>query len=265
MITKENDRTQTAVSSSFERQTQTSQPPAEAAAEQPRAFEQPSLPLRDPLHFTSLVVAGSTMAAMFGLGALVLSILGLSSVAMIYVSPAAAIVLGCGFLMLAGVGSSWARMFGFAERPVARDRTAFFGGAAAVTIAGIAAVVLGILSLMFLAGPRFGAAAVIVLGLGLLGHSAVMWQVSRFTYHGTETRRPHGLLAINALTLAPVRDFILGLGSVILGILAVLNTAPAVLGCVALLAMGTGLTITASTLCGATLYSLEGACSKSKG
>ena len=59
-----------------------------------------------------------------------------------------------------------------------------------------------------------------------------------------------------------MRDFLLGLGGAILGILAILNIAPVVLGLVALLAMGGAVTLTASTICGATLATLKGAGSK---
>ncbi len=61
----------------------------------------------------------------------------------------------------------------------------------------------------------------------------------------------------------PVRDFFIGLGGVILGVLAMMNVAPAILEFVAFLAIGGALTATASTICGATLATLKGVCSKS--
>jgi uncharacterized membrane protein HdeD (DUF308 family) len=71
-------------------------------------------------------------------------------------------------------------------------------------------------------------------------------------------------LAINALTVAPLRDFFVGLVSVILGVVALFNIAPAALGFVALLAMGVATVGTTSTICSATLATLEGHCSKSR-
>ena len=95
MVTTEGDRLHTSATSPFERQTQTPAAPssAEAAAEQQRGLEQTSIPLRDPLHNTSRVVAGTTIVSMFGLGALVLAILGLSGVAATHILSAAGIVL----------------------------------------------------------------------------------------------------------------------------------------------------------------------------
>ena len=76
-------------------------------------------------------------------------------------------------------------MFRFAEHETSRDRIVFFSGVAAALIAGLAAVVLGILNFAFLGDVRFGAVAVIVLGLGLLWHSGVMRRVSQFTHDVT--------------------------------------------------------------------------------
>jgi hypothetical protein len=80
-----------------------------------------------------------------------------------------------------------------------------------------------------------------------------------------EGRQLRGPAAINALTVAPLRDFLVGLTSVILGVLAIFSVAPAALGFVALLAMGVAMVATTSTVCSATLATLEGACRKSPG
>ena len=54
----------------------------------------------------------------------------------------------------------------------------------------------------------------------------------------------------------------MGLGGVILGILAMMNVAPLVLGLIAVLTISGAMTFTASTVCGATLATLKGACVK---
>ncbi|MGO8751708.1 MAG: hypothetical protein ACLQNE_37680 [Thermoguttaceae bacterium] len=214
----------------------------------------------------SLAVAGASIGSLWGLSALVLAILGLSGVLPIYMAPAACIGLGLAFLMLGAVGDTWARMFRFAEQESSRERIGFYSGVTATWIAGLAAVLLGILNFVFLGDPRFTAVAVIALGLGLLWHSGVTRRVSRFThditYRGIEEHRPVGPFAVNALSGAPVRDILIGLGGVILGTLAIMNIAPVTLGFVALLTMGGALTFTASTVCGAALITLKKACSK---
>jgi hypothetical protein len=205
---------------------------------------------------------------MWGLSASVLAILGLSGVAPTYTLPTAGIVVGLAFLTLGAIGVAWARMFRFAEHAASRDRIVFFSGVAAVLIAGLAAVVLSILNFMVLGDSRFVAIAVILLGLGLLWHSGVMRHVSRFTsditFDGVERSLPSGPFAINALSLAPVRDFLVGMAGVILGVLAMMNIAPVILGFVALLTMGASLTFTASTICSASLATAQTACSRAK-
>ncbi len=204
MVTLESNRGQTATAApSFERQTQAVPPSPEAPAQQPQAEERGTRLVYDPFWSMSLVVGGTTIGSMWGLGAFVLAILGLSGVTPVYMLPVAGIVLGLAFLILAGIGRVWASMFPFAEDETPRDRSVFSSGSLAVLVAGLAGIVLGIVNLVYFTGARFGAVAVIVLGLGLLWHSGVMRRVSRFPYHGVEGWRLRGPLAINALTLAP--------------------------------------------------------------
>ncbi len=100
--------------------------------------------------------------------------------------------------MLGTVNIAWARMFRFPEYETSRDRIVFFSGVAAVLIAGLGTVIPNILN--YLGDLRFVAAAVILLGLGLLWHSGVMRRVSHLTYyvtyHGLEGPRPSGSLSI---------------------------------------------------------------------
>lgn len=229
------------------------------------AEERASIIIRDPFWFTSLVVSGATAASLLGIGTLVLSIFGLSGVLATHLAPVAGIVAGAAFLTLAGVDAAWGRMFRFLEHEkheTRRDRIAVSSSTGAVLLAGIATIILGILNLVFLANPRFMGIAVLAMGIGLLWHSGLMRQVRRFTnyvtYHGVEERRPGGPMAINALSLAPVRDLLLGVGSAVLGILAIVGVASVALELVALLVLGGALTLTVSTICGATLTTLKG-------
>jgi hypothetical protein len=265
MVTSESNRTQASVTSPFARQTQSGPLPAEAVAERPaveqKAEEKEVFPVRYPIRFTSLVAAGATIGSLWGLSVSLLAILGLSGVAVAYMSPVAGIALGSSFLVLAGVDLAWAGMFRIAGIEKPRERVVFTGGVAAVLIAGCIGIITGILNLMSLTGTWLGAVAVIFLGLGLLWHSGVMRRISDVTHRNVGVVHANGPLAINALSLAPVRDFLVGFGCAILGLLALLGVVPTVLTCVALLAMGGALAFTTSTICGATLANLEDTCS----
>ncbi len=262
-IVEDNKRGQVGGTTAYESETRGFTPPVEPVAGLSPVQGASALSPREPLTFLSLIVTGATIGSMLGLTASILAILGLSSVAMLHLLAVAGILAGSALLMLGTVNIAWARMFGFAEPKASWDRGLLFDGVTVVLIAGIVAIVFSLLNLMFLTAVRFSAAAIIVLGLGLLWHSRIMGRVSRFTHENLEGRPLSGPVAINALSLAIVRDFVLGLTGVVLGILAMLSVAPIALGLVTLLVLGVAVTLTVSTICGATLATLRGACSKS--
>ena len=267
MVTLESNRGQSSTALPFKHQTQAVKPAAEAVTEQPQAEQHTPVPLHEPLWFMSLVVSGATIGSMWGLAAVILAILGLSGVQPTYTLPVAGIVLGLAFLAWAESAPRGPRMFRIAEHENSRDRIVFFSGVTAASIAGLVAIVLGLMNLVFLGDVRFGGVSVIAMGLGLLWHSGAMRRVSQFahdvTYRGLGGRLPSGPFAMNALSLAPLRDVLVGLGGVILGVLAMMHIAPVTLEFVALLAMGAALTATASTICGAAMSTLKGICEKS--
>jgi hypothetical protein len=260
---EENKRGQMGGTTSYERETQPFPSSVQPVTEQTPVQETPALSAREPLSSLTLIVTGATIGSIAGLSSLVLGIVGLSSVLPMHMLGVSGIVLGAAFLMLGIVDIVWARMFRFTEPNESWSRGLLFTDATVLLIAGIVAIVFSGLNLMFLTAERFSAAAIIVMGLGLLWHSRTMRRVSRFTHDSLEGRRLSGPVAINALSLATVRDFVLGLTGVILGILAIFSVAPITLGLVMQLVFGVALTLTVSTICGATLATLRAACSKS--
>jgi hypothetical protein len=259
---EENKRGQMPGSTSYGRETQTIPPSVEPVTE-PGVIQERVLSPHEPLLFLSLVVTGATLGATLGLSTLVLTILGLSGVLTAIMLPVSGITLGAAFLMLGAVDIAWNRMFRFDESETSWQRTVLSSGVAVILTAGIVAIVLSVVNLTVLTAVRFTAVAIIVLGLALLWHSRIMRRVSNFTHENLEGRRLSGPVAINSLSLAPVRDFVLGITGVILGILAMFNVAPTALGLVTLLLLGGALTLTSSTICGATLATLSSACCKS--
>ncbi len=257
MVTAEGNRKQATTESQFERQTQVFQESAESVAKRIKSEAEATTPLSDPFWSMSLVATEATIGSIWGLGAVVLAILGLSGVAVSYLMPITGIVLGAAFLMLGIIGIAWARMFRFSERETFGNRVVFSSGNAATLFAGLAAVILGILGLVYSAGASFSSVIVIVLGASLFWHGGLMLCLRRFFYRHAEERPPVRILTRNALFVAPIRDFVIGFGSVVLGILALLNILPVVLAFVALLAMGAAATLATSTVCGTTLAILK--------
>jgi hypothetical protein len=260
MVTLENNRTQSSVADPFDRP-KSSESQAEAGAEDVRSEPYELITLRRSIWSVSDVVARATMASMFGLSAVALTILGLTGILAQTMLPVAGIVLAAAFAALATVDVAWGRMFGFLNRATSWERMMCLSGLAAAASAAIAAMVLCVLNLVFPADLRLSAVAIILLGGGLLWHSGIMRAVSRLShevsYRGHLLHRPGGPLGLNALSLAPVRDSVVGLVAMTLGVLAIFYVAPMILGFIAMLAVGAALTFSASTVCGASLATLE--------
>ena len=263
MITNvENSRTQASGPTDYDRPRSAAEVATGRVGTEPREW----ISIRHPLWSMSQIVARATVASMFGVGAVVLAILGLLSIASPYMLAVAGIVLASAFLAFATIDIAWGRMFGFLAHDTVRDRTVYFSGLAAMLAAGVAGLVLSILYLVFPADLRFAAVAAIALGGGLFWHSGIMREISRLThdvaYHAVAGPRPSGPFSLNLLSIAPVRDALVGLAGVVLGILALLYFAPTILTLVAFLAIGAALTFSAATMCGASMVALREVCAK---
>ncbi|HEY6403899.1 MAG TPA: hypothetical protein VI479_20930, partial [Blastocatellia bacterium] len=113
-------------------------------------------------------VGGSSIVeSIGGIGALVLSILGLIGFLPIMMASVAAIAAG-GALLIGGgtLASQYTRIFSGARPRL--SHSIIGGGMAMESLAGFAAIVLGLLSLMGILPDILLAAAVIVLGCALL-------------------------------------------------------------------------------------------------
>ena len=262
MITVEYGRTQSADP------TMTDRPrgPAEAGPGQARIGPREWISVRHPLWSMSRIVARATVASLLGLGAFVLAVIGLSDVAPLHMLAAGGILLAAGFFALSAIDEAWGRMFGFPQHATMQDRTVYFGGMTAALGTGLAALVLSILFMVFPAAIWLAAVTMLVLGAGLLCHSGIMQQVSGLTHdvavHGAEGPRANEPFPFGLLSLAAIRDAVIGAGSIVLGILALLFIAPGILMFVSMLAIGLALTFSASTMCAASLVTLRDVCAK---
>ncbi|MFZ1932593.1 MAG: hypothetical protein WCB27_17015 [Thermoguttaceae bacterium] len=255
---EENKRGQVS-GTTYERETQPFQPATESVTEQyaPQATTLPAG--REHLLPLSLIVSDATVGVIGGIATLILTIIGLSGLVPAYLLGVSCIVVGATFLMLAASGITWARMFRFGQRQETWNQILLRMGVFAAIAAGFAGITLGILNLVFPALVSLTAISVIALGAGLIWHSTVMANVGRFTRDSVAEHR--GSFGGTALSLAPVREFLVGTGAVVLGILALLGIVPVTLTLVGLLMLGAALIFSHLTVCGATLATLKG-CSK---
>jgi hypothetical protein len=187
---------------------------------------------------------------------LVLSILGLIGFLPLTMASLASIAAG-GALLIGGgtLASQYTRIFSGARPRL--SHSIIGGGMAMESLAGFAAIVLGLLSLLGIHSEVLLAAAVIVLGCALLLASGA---ISRLTM--LPIREPFGTaeqsrqveheryLARDALYAASGSEALIGAGAIVLGILSLSGIAPMALILVALLAVGASILLAGSSVAG---------------
>ena len=184
--------------------------------------------------------AGSLVGALGAAGAVVLSILGLVGVLPFTMVTVATIVLGAAMLLEGGAIA--ARYGRFVRRTALPGEVVQMpdvaGGMSAESLAGLAGVTLGILSLLNIYPGILEPVAVIVLGAGLLFASSAVSRVMR----------DNAPASIGG-------EVLFGIGAVVLGILALLGFDPLLLVLVGLLAVGFAAMLSGSAI-GARMFGL---------
>jgi len=194
--------------------------------------------------------AGSLTESLAGIAVVALAIIALTGVIPFLLVAISVIVAG-GALMLQG-----GTIAGLYAQSVSRPRGEFAereyagGGLGAEFIAGATGIVLGILALIGMVPMVLVAVAVICFGTALLisaGATAGAANLVAFD----ETRA--GRLAAESVRAAGGSQAFVGLGAVVLGILALIGVEPLLLGIIGMLAVGVSIMMTGSALSGRTL------------
>ena len=191
---------------------------------------------------------GYNTEALAGAAAAVLAIIGLAGVVPVLMVSIAGIVLGASLLLEGGLLMS----------EYSRAVSAPGEGAPAVgvsmnpqTMAAIAVVVLGILSLLRLEPTILMPIAAIVLGAGFMLGAGVTANFNEaridLATEGNETARR---IAHDASTATTGSQVLVGLAAVVLGIVAVVGFIPTILTLVAWLTIGSAILLSSSSTSG---------------
>lgn len=183
-----------------------------------------------PLHryLPETLAGGSVTEGIGALGTIVLAILGLAGIFTNIVASVATIVIGAVFLadsMLARSAENTLNAQGI--------RSGMGSGMTASFFAGIAGIVLGILSFFHPAPAVFVAVAVLVFGGALLLSGGTLARLSWLLSNPQGTSNEAWASTGNG-------SVFMGLAVTVLGILAVIGLAPMTLALVGLLCLGTG-------------------------
>jgi hypothetical protein len=183
------------------------------------------------------VGAGSMAEALGGAGAVVLGILGLVHIVPRTMASIATIVVGCALVFeAASIASrhSHLRVLAAGEGGAGAS---IGGGISAEMAGGLAGIVLGALGVAGFATRFVVPAAVIVFGVALLVGATQTARLERF--HLSRIPATISSRAVQAgLGAASGASVLVGLGALVLGILALLQISTIVLSLIALLAVG---------------------------
>jgi len=186
------------------------------------------------------VVAGSSITeALCGAATVVLAIVGLASTTLPPgdVASVATIVFGVALMALgAAIAARYSRLLR-ETAPYGWDaRTELGSGMGAELVGGAAGIVLGILGLIGLGTPTLIPIAVIIFGGALLLGSGAAAEVSSLSAPTTHEQFAH--IARQASVAASGAQVLVGLGAIVLGILALVGITPVASTLVALLVLG---------------------------
>lgn len=190
--------------------------------------------------------AGRGMVATFGGIALIV----LTIVALAHINPGllgAVALIVAGILLLfrgAALSSQFAKVLG-----TAGVNTGGSGGSVGL-LAGIAAIVLGILAAIGLAPDTLVAVGIIVAGAAFITSASLANRMAAFRINASDADDGTKRAAEEMLSGGANAQRLAGVAAVVLGILALVNLAPSILVLVALLSLGATELMSASALGG---------------
>jgi hypothetical protein len=195
------------------------------------------------------VTAGSSITeALLGAAAVVLTILALIGILQVTLTSIAVIVLGAAMLFHSGAVT--AKFSELARRmPNRTEGVAEFGSGVGVEyIAGIAGIALGILSLIGFAPQTLLPISVIAIGGAAFLGAGVDAGLNRARIYTSGEEFASQRAAEEATNAAAGTESLMGIGAVVLGILALVGVAPATLTIIGALSLGAGILMSGSTV-----------------
>jgi len=196
-------------------------------------------------------MAGSTVEALGGLGVMILSIIGLAGHAVHYMLAISVIALGVVLLFQGASIAMEYRKLVWASVDTETGSTEgveLGGGLSAQSLAGIATIVLGILGLLNIAPEILLSIAAIVLGAGAMLGSGAMSRLNALKVEANLRQETAKQVAREAATGTTGAQVLVGMSTIVLGILAVIGFAPPTLDLVATLALGSSVLLSGSAI-----------------
>lgn len=193
-------------------------------------------PINEERRMARMVESGSTIEAVGGVAAVILAVVGLANIESSLMAAITAIVLGGALLLQGGlVAAEYTEILSRFEGGTYAE---FGGGLGAETLAGVAAMVLGVLALFGLNAQNLVSVAAIVLGSGLVLSTGVVMRLNSVKIDIAEGSGAAKAAANDAISAAGFTQVFVGLVAVVLGVLALIGLNPLILSLVAMLVVG---------------------------
>jgi hypothetical protein len=203
---------------------------------------------REQTRLARMVESGSTIEALGGATAVILAIIGLANMSTVYMLAISAIILGAALFLQGGlVAVEYNEIL---TRFEGGPYVEFGGGLGAETLAGVSAMVLGILALFGLDAQNLMAVAAVVLGAGLVMSSGVTMRLNSVKIEISGGSSAAKTAAHEAVSAGAFTQIFVGLGALILGVLALLGISSLTLSLVAMLGIGASTLLSGGALTG---------------
>lgn len=202
------------------------------------------------------IASGESIAeSIAGLAAVVLAVAGLLGAHPRMFASIATVCAGGALLLERGAIATRLRRL---ARALGAGDSDIAGGLGAESVVGIAAVVLGILSLFDVGALVLLPVSTILLGAGLLLGSAAMAGVNSFRIAGGPAPSDAvGRIARESVYASVGAHVLVGLGAIVLGILALLGVDPIAMTLVAMLGLGCVVLLSGAAILGRLLVALH--------
>ncbi|MEW5894198.1 MAG: hypothetical protein AB1650_00325 [Candidatus Omnitrophota bacterium] len=195
------------------------------------------------------VGSGSIIESIIGMGAVILSILGLLDIYPVIMLSISTILIGAALLIKGSSVASKMESVVAGEPEMSKKALSQLNtGITSETIAGITGIALGILAMAGMSPQMMIGSAAIVYGAGLIFGSGIDFRLNALNLmnpvHSPQIKR----VAEQAVTASADAEIFIGIAAVALGIMSVINIAPLVLQLISMLAIGSILFLTGLSL-----------------
>ncbi len=193
----------------------------------------------------NILMGASTSGLAGGAAAIVLSILGLVHFAPTTMAAVSAIALGAAFALNGGLLATERSRVMARAHPTTLEVVEFAGGVSVEAVAGIAAIVLGILTLLHIEAAALLPIGVLVLGIGIIFSSGALARLNS----AAQSHKPmFERLTYSAVAFAIAFHVLVGIGAIVLAILGLIGYAPLLLSLIGFLGLGAAVMLSGASM-----------------